>query len=319
VKRYGITFPLETVPLAEQKQWVGELEDLGYTDLWGSEAQDLDGFVPLALASQWTQNMRLGCAVLPAQTRGPAVLAQSAAAMALAAPGRFVLGLGCSSPYIVEMQNARPFENVNATMRDVVRFTRAALAGEDPNGDYETFKIAGFHLRRALDHPPPILLAALRPAMLEIAARDGDGAILQYLVPEDYSLVLPLIKKHGADKEVAQRLIVCPSENADAVRKIARWSMSIYMSVPNYRKHQQWLGNSHMFEEMWACFDRGDLKAARRAIPDDVVDRYYIHGSSGAIKDRIAQYVDAGLETPILALVENVVDPIEGSRLLAPN
>lgn len=295
------------------------MEGLGYTDLWSSEAQDLDGFVPLALAAEWTESMRLGCAVLPVQTRGPAVLAQSAASMALAAPGRFVLGLGCSSPYIVSMQNARPFKKPDALTRDVVRFARRALAGEDANGEYGCFKISGFNLRRTIDPPPPILLAALRPAMLEIAAREADGVILQYLVPEDYKRVLPLVKKYGDDREIAQRIIVCPNEDADAVRKFARRSMALYFSVPNYRAHQQWLGNGHMFEEMWACFDRGDLKAARRALSDDVVDRYYLHGSAAAIKDRLAQFVDAGLDTPIIALVEDVMDPIEASRLLAPD
>ena len=46
-----------------------------------------DGLTPLALASVWAPSMRLGTAILPVFTRGPALLAQSAASMAAAAPG----------------------------------------------------------------------------------------------------------------------------------------------------------------------------------------------------------------------------------------
>ena len=71
MKRFGITIPRDGVPLLEQRQWIQELVELGYTDLWTSEAGGNDGFTPLALASVWAPSVRLGCAVLPAYTRGP--------------------------------------------------------------------------------------------------------------------------------------------------------------------------------------------------------------------------------------------------------
>ena len=126
--RYGMTIPFQDVPLSEHPDCVRELEDLGYTDVWTSEAQDLDGFLPLALASQWTPSLRLGCAVFPVQTRGPALFAMSAATLALAAPGRFVLGIGSSSEYIVRFQNARPFAKPYQATRDMARFLRASCA-----------------------------------------------------------------------------------------------------------------------------------------------------------------------------------------------
>ena len=73
-KRYGMTIPFDGIPLHAQADMIRELEDLGYTDVWSSEANGADGFTPLALASVWAPSLRLGSAIVPAFTRGPAAL-----------------------------------------------------------------------------------------------------------------------------------------------------------------------------------------------------------------------------------------------------
>src|SRR5215470_13925641 len=110
MQRYGMTIPFDGVPLVEQREWIVELADLGYTDVWSSEANGADGFTPLALASVWAPSLRLGNAIIPAYTRGPACFAQSVASLADAAPGRFVLGIGTSSNVIVERWSGIPFD-----------------------------------------------------------------------------------------------------------------------------------------------------------------------------------------------------------------
>src|SRR5271169_2077712 len=94
---YGMTIPFDGIPLSDHRPWIEELVDLGYTDVWSAESDGTDGFTPLALCAAWTPRLRLGTAIIPVFTRGPALIAQSAAAMAEAAPGRFVLGVGTSS------------------------------------------------------------------------------------------------------------------------------------------------------------------------------------------------------------------------------
>ena len=78
-ERYGITFPFDGVPLLDQRPIIESLPDLGYTDLWSAESNGMDGFTPLALASVWAPRLRLGVAIIPVYTRGPATLAMSAA------------------------------------------------------------------------------------------------------------------------------------------------------------------------------------------------------------------------------------------------
>src|SRR4029450_4525450 len=101
MQRYGMTIPFDGLPLHAQRDRVVELADLGYTDVGSSEANGADAFTPLALASVWAPTLRLGTAIVPAFTRGPACLAQSGGARAQAAPARLEVGGGTSSNVIV--------------------------------------------------------------------------------------------------------------------------------------------------------------------------------------------------------------------------
>src|ERR1700753_2824284 len=107
--RWGITLPLTGVPLAAHRDVVRSLPDLGYTDVWSAETAGTDAFTPLALAAEWAPTLRLGTAIAPVYTRGPGLLAMQAATIAELAPGRFALGIGSSSPVIVQGWNAREF------------------------------------------------------------------------------------------------------------------------------------------------------------------------------------------------------------------
>jgi alkanesulfonate monooxygenase SsuD/methylene tetrahydromethanopterin reductase-like flavin-dependent oxidoreductase (luciferase family) len=106
-QRYGITVPLSGKPFNEQREWIIELADLGYTDVWSAEVDNVDAFTPLVLASQWAPSLRLGTAIVPVYTRGPALIAQSAASASMASAGNFVLGIGASSNVIVVPARAR--------------------------------------------------------------------------------------------------------------------------------------------------------------------------------------------------------------------
>jgi probable F420-dependent oxidoreductase len=192
--RYGVTIPFDGIPLGEQRAAIEELAALGYTDLWTAEAGAYDGFTPLALASQWAPALRLGCAIFPAYTRGPALMAMSVASLCQAAPGRVVVGIGSSSNVIVEQWNGIPFEKPYQRVRDLARFLRAALSGEKVTHDYETFSVKNFRLGVRVEQQPKILIAALRQGMLELAGRAGDGAILNWLSADDVAKVVPFVK-----------------------------------------------------------------------------------------------------------------------------
>ncbi|MGC1210652.1 MAG: LLM class F420-dependent oxidoreductase, partial [Micromonospora sp.] len=173
-----MTVPLSGVPLADHAAVYAALDRAGFTDVWSSEVAGTDAFTPLTLAAAWQPRLRLGTAIAPVFTRGPGLLAMTAAALAEAAPGRFALGIGASSPVVVQDWNAVPFEEPFRRTRDVLRFLHAALRGNTVDQAYDTFTVRRFTLERPPAVPPPVLLAALRPGMLRLAAAEADGVIL---------------------------------------------------------------------------------------------------------------------------------------------
>ncbi|MCK8670487.1 LLM class F420-dependent oxidoreductase [Rhodococcus sp. HM1] len=316
-RRWGLTVPLDGIPLPDQRKLIEELPDLGYTDVWSAEAGVADAFTPLALASVWAPTLRLGTAIVPVYTRGPATLAMSAATLASAAPGQFVLGVGTSSNVIVEKWNGIPFEEPFKRARDTLRFLKSALAGEKVSQEYDTFTVDGFRPGLVADPAPPVLLAALRPGMLRLAGREADGAIVNWLSADDVRTVAPYVHEGGDGKEIVARIFVLQGFDTDTARALGRRMIAAYMNVPVYRAFHEFLGRSDEFAGMWRLWEEGDRKGALDAIPDSVVDDLVIHGHPDACREHIERYTEAGVTTPAIALA-TPGDPAEAIRALAP-
>ena len=298
---WGLTIPLEGLPLPAHADVIRALPGLGYTDVWSSEVNGPDAFTPLALASAWEPTLRLGTAIVPAFTRGPALIAMSAATMAAAAPGRFVLGLGSSSPAIVGDWNGLDFVEPYRRTRDVLRFVRAALAGERVDGSFDTFTIKRFKLDNPPAVAPPILLAGLRPRMLHLAGTEADGAILNWLAATDVAQCLGAVDNPAA--EIAARIFVCPTEDVEYARNLGRFMITSYLTVPAYAAFHVWLGRGDALREMSERWAAGDRRGAGRAVPDSVVDELILHGSPAACREKLQAYSDAGVTTPVIALL----------------
>lgn len=314
--RWGLTFPLDGVPLSAQREVLQDLERLGYTDAWTAEADGTDAFVPIGVAAAWTTRLRLGTAIANVFTRGPALLAQSAATCAEAAPGRFVLGIGASSPAIVENWNGvelrRPLERV----REVVAFLRAAFAGE--RAASEALGVRGFRLGRRLAEPPPIYLAALRTKMLALAGSAGEGAIINWLAPDDVPKVVQVARNAaqaaGRDPnalDVVCRIFVLPTTDENVVRLVGRRAIAGYLTTPVYSAFHRWLGRGETLRPMQEAWQAGDRQAAVEAVPDRVVEELFVIGGPQECQGKIEAYCRNGVTTPVLSILPTTLDPQE--------
>jgi probable F420-dependent oxidoreductase len=313
---WGITVPLAGASFAEQRSMIEELPDLGFTDLWSAEVDGVDAFTPLVLAAQWAPSLRLGTAIVPVYTRGPALLAQSTAAMGTVAPGRFVLGIGSSSNVIVERWNGVAFDKPYQRVRDTLRFLAASMGGEKVTEEYETFSIKGFRLTTVPPEPVPVLVAALRPGMLRLAGREADGAITNWLAPGDVPTVASALHETGPGKELAARIFVLMTDDAATARGIGRSMIAAYLNVPVYAAFHEWLGRGEALKPMWDLWAEGDRKGALAAIPDEVVDDLVVWGAPEACREKVEAYVEAGITTPF-PMVVPFGDPMTAVRALA--
>ncbi|HST48777.1 MAG TPA: LLM class F420-dependent oxidoreductase [Jatrophihabitans sp.] len=298
---WGISLPLPGVTLPAQAELVRALPDQGYTDAWSSETAGVDAFTPLALAASWQPRLELGTAIVPVFTRGPALIAQSAAGLAELAPGRFSLGLGASSPAIVEQWNGIGYDRPYRRTRDVLRFVRRALSGEKVTGEFDTFSVDGFRLERPPAERVPILLAALRPQMLALAGREADGAILNWLAAGDVARCVAAVGNPAS--RIVARIFVCPTSDAGHARAVGRRLIAAYLSVPAYAEFHRWLGRGPRLERMWQLWQAGDRAAAVEAVPEGLIDELVVHGSPDRCREQVRRYVTAGVQTPVIALL----------------
>lgn len=314
-RRWGLTVPLDGIPLAEHERVYREAEDLGVTDFWSYEV-DGDPWVPLALGAAWTRRATLGTAIVGAFTRGPAIIAMGAQAMAEAAPGRFCLGIGAGSSVTVERWNGGRFERPLARVREVVQAVRQALDGETMKVQGRTLAVSGFRLGRPVPGRVPIYVAGLQERMVRQAVRISDGVITNWLSAEDVTQVAGVVRdearaagKDPATVALACRIFVCPTDDPTTAREQFRRSIAAYLNVPVYRRFQQWLGRGGALRAMHEAWDRGDRRGAVAAVPDPVVDALGVIGTPDACRRRVLQYCDSGVTIPILQLMNLQTNP----------
>jgi probable F420-dependent oxidoreductase len=287
--RWGLTVPFPGVALADHPPLFRQAEAEGFDDLWTGETTGPDGFTPLALAAALTERIRLGTGIVNPFTRGPAVLAQHAAALADASNGRFVLGIGSSSNVIVERWNGVPFVKPLSKVREAVEALRPILAGERGPG--------GFKLETPPAHPIPIVIAALRGKMLGLAAELGDGAFTNFLPLSGAPQVAETFS--APDKELVCRFFCIP-QPADEGMGLAKFMFAAYGTVPVYADFFRWLGWGEKLDPMVEAWQGGDRQKALELAPEDLISEIFVFGSPEEHHERLAQFAQAGITTFVL-------------------
>jgi len=316
--RYGITLSSFTEPLHALGPSLREIPDLGFQDIWSNENYMLDAFTPLAVASVHAPSCRLGLGIAQAYTRGAAILAMSIAGLCQAAPGRVIAGIGASTKIIVENWNGVPYEKPYSRVRDTITFLKAALAGEKVDEEYETFTVKRFRLHAKIEQPPPLVIGAVRPKMLELSGSHADGAVVANVSAEDMKQIVPHVKKHNPNAEIICTVYVAPNQERDKVRTMWKAALNEYMNAPGYAAAQEWMGHGDELRECWAKWKERDRQGAAEAIPDHFIDSLVAHGSMEEVREKVQRYVDNGVDTVVIDMVPGVVDAMEAARGLAP-
>jgi probable F420-dependent oxidoreductase len=291
--RWGLTIPFAGVPLADHEPLVRRAEAAGYDDVWSAEATGYDGFTPLALAAAWTERARLITGVVNPYTRGPALMAQSVAAMADASRGRFALGIGSSSDVIVERWNQVPFVKPLTRVREAVERLRPVLAGERGDG--------GFKLESPPRGPVPIVVAALRDRMLALAGEIGDGTFLNFLPISAVPHVIERIRegearagKEPGSGEVACRFFTIRQPYEEGIG-LARFVFAAYATVPVYEAFFRALGWGEKIDPLVSAWRDGDRALALERAPDDLIREIFAFGSPAEQRARLEEFAAAGI------------------------
>jgi probable F420-dependent oxidoreductase len=289
--RLALTVPFTGVPLHELGPLVHRIDEAGYDSVWSAESTDLDGFTPLVVAAEHSTRLRLATGIVNVYTRGPALLAQTAAALADVSGGRFVLGLGASSSVIVQQWNGIPFRRPLAKVEETVDYLRTVLAGERGTG--------GFKIASPPAEPVPIIVAALRDRMLGLAARIADGAFTNFLPLSRAAQVVDAFAM--PEKELACRFFSIQGAEDETLASAKRIFVA-YATVPVYAEFFRWLGFGDEIEPLVDAWNAGDRKRALALAPEALVREIFLLGPVEAQRERLGEFASAGITTAVLAL-----------------
>jgi F420-dependent oxidoreductase-like protein len=268
-------------------------ERLGCDSVWVTQQENSrDALVTLAAYGPATSQIGLGTAVLPIHALHPTALLQAAATLDELCGGRFRLGLGTGHGSIVAdawgLQPGRPL----AVMREYLGIVRSGLREGTVDHQGERFRV-----RWTYSGPPParppVLVAALRPWMLELAGELADGVIVWMATPEYVKdTVLPAIRRGRAAAglslegfEIMVIVNICGTEDVDFGREMVSKMLQPALRFDAYR--------SLLAAEGLAA------NAAGEPGPE-VLDRIAAVGGLDLIQARIAAYRAAGCTLPVV-------------------
>lgn len=316
----AVSLPVEGLPPRETAGCVQRCLGLGYTAVWAGEVNGPD-FASLLGAVAATSDVDLGVAVAPAQTRSPWLLAATAATLSHLSDGRFTLGIGSSSETIIEEWSGLPFERPLTRVRETVEVVRTILSGERTAYDGELVRSHGYRLFLPPPKPVPIVLGALNPRSLRQAGALGDGVCLNQLGPQHVPRALHEVREGAAGAgrsldgfRVLARLFCWVVDDVPAARASARRLFAPYAAVTAYNRFFRWLGFVAEMDAVEEALRRGDRAAAAAALSDDLIDALAVIGSEDEVTARVAAYVDAGIDLPVIACLGR--GPQEADRVL---
>lgn len=291
----------------ERGRWA---EDRGYDDIWLCDAEGMEDPIALAAAlGATTHRVRLCTGIVPVYNRPPPVLATGVAAVAARAPGRFVLGLGASTPNMIERWYGLDYSLPLTRVRETIVLLRQILAGGKSDFVGKAIHSHGFRLQTPPAVPVPVVIGAIGGRMLELAGELADGVLLNDFTPPDrlaYALerLDTGAKRAGRrvdDLEIIKRRALYVTDDSAGGLDYFRQHLAFYASAAQYQSVLIELGYAAAVDEARAGYASRDRKRINAAISDDMVRRIFTFGTAAECRAHVRADFAAGIDTIVIS------------------
>ncbi|MBY5163559.1 LLM class flavin-dependent oxidoreductase [Salsipaludibacter albus] len=294
--------------------------DLEFAEGWASEVAGPDAMTILGALAPGT-DMDLGVAVVPVQTRTAFVLAMSALSLADLTGGRFTLGIGASSPPLVERFGGIAWDRPLQHVREMALALRPVLDGERGSLDGDHVRMGGYRYPAPAPTPVPLFIGSLNRQSLRLTGELADGLCLNQFGPHHLEDMLAEVRTGAtaagrelpADFPVVARLFVGVTDDVPAMRAVVRQTFAPYIATPGYNRFYDWMGYTETAREIARAARSGDREAMVAAFTDDVVDDLFLLGDADTVAARIADYTDAGVTVPALEPLATSLEDAESA------
>jgi probable F420-dependent oxidoreductase len=251
---------LDGMTAEESVAFCRRIERMGYKVLWAPEAWGRDPFAQGGYLLAKTDRLIYATGIANIWARDPVAMAASAKTLAEAAEGRFILGIGVSHRSLVEDVRSHKYTKPYSYMKEYIPLMRSAL-----------------YRAAAPKTEPPLVIAALHPKMLALAAREARGTHTAFCLPEHTKRAREVM---GPDAWVCPSVMTILERDAAKARARARQHLSFYANQENYQRIFLAQG-----------FSRADFE---NGCSDHLIDAVIAWGSEEQIRKRIDAHLIAG-------------------------
>jgi 5,10-methylenetetrahydromethanopterin reductase len=263
------------------------------------------------------------CAAFALQAPGPMLVPTAVSpylwhatptAMALAtldelAPGKVAVALGVGNPLFLQ-ESGQKLEKPIRAMREFIEAMRKLWSTEPAHMDGEFVRLAGARMAFKAN-PIPIYIAAIGPDMLKLTGRIADGVVLSAALSTQSVKASLALCAEGAAKQGrnisgfrrAGYIFFGTSRNAREAIDAARLKVAFVMRNKFLAQNIKDSSIPIDQEAVVAAVARRDLATAASLVPDDAVEAFSIAGSPEHCLRRLRDFVEAGLDEPVLSLV----------------
>jgi probable F420-dependent oxidoreductase len=273
----GVWFAPEGLTGSEVRACGQQIERLGYSTLWVGETFGRDPFAQLAAIGGVTSSLTLATGIANIYNRHPGVMVQGANTVAEQTGGRMMLGLGVSSPAIVNKVRGIEYDKPLSFLRTYLDAMDSALYTSVPPPE-----------------PVPRVLAALGPKMLELAAERTAGAHPYNTTPEHTAMARSVM---GPDAGLFVEQKVMLTEDASLARTTGAKVLKFYSRAPGYRN--AWLKMG---------FSEEDIDG----LSEKLIDGLIAWGAADAIEARLGEHAEAGATQVCI----HPLHPLEGQAAI---
>lgn len=318
-------------PIRYEIEMAKYAEERGFTEIWQADTRlARDCIVLMSALLTETKRLRIGSGVLPIWTRNPAVIAATWSTMwelggTVDGQSRVMCGIGAWWEPIasrVGEDRRRPL----TAMREHVEALRALFTMEEVTYEGEIVRLDRVRLDVAYgDASPrdiPIYIGATGPKMLELTGEICDGAVLNYVVSTDYirdavDLVAAGAARSGRTIEEVDRpeLLVCSlsDDDPDEALLVGKSLVAYYLGTEPHIMEASG-ADPELVERVkqvvgWPATE-ADYRRAAHLIPDDLVRSLMAVGTADQCREKVAEYVEAGVTCPILYPMMDDVKPV---------
>jgi F420-dependent oxidoreductase-like protein len=300
---------------------VADLERAGLDIVFVPEAYSFDAVSALGYLAASTERVQLASGILQLYTRTPTLTAMTAAGLDYVSDGRFILGLGASGPQVIEGFHGVPYDAPIARTREVIDICRQVwrretvqhhgrhytipLPAEQGTGLGKPLKLINKPVRERI----PILVAALGPKNVELAAEIAEGWQPIFYLPEKAqdvwgkALASGQAKRDPAlgDLDVYAGPALAIGENVEPMREFVKPHLALYIGGMGakgknfYHTLATRYGYGAAADRIQELYLSGDKDSAVKAVPDELVRDISLIGTRGFVKERLAAFREAGV------------------------